>query len=279
MRIHKIITMLAILAGAMTLPACSVNPVTGKKELSLISNQQEIQMGQEAAPQFEQEFGGKVDNSSLQQYVNTVGQRVASRSDRTDMPYEFAVLNSDVPNAFALPGGKIFITAGLMSAMQNERELAAVLGHEIGHVAYKHSVKGLQRQLGAQVFIDVVGAVVGADKKEAAQAAAKVSGAMLNLRYSRTDEYQADSIGIVYMQRAGYNPWGMVQMLTVLNNLGQSESSFKEMFQTHPMTTKRVDEARNTVQQKYPGVSAGSEETASGDFLRAKASLPVQKSK
>lgn len=242
-----VVTLLALAAG------CGRNPVTGQRELSLVSTEQEIQMGAEAAPQFESEFGGLVQDSELQQYVNDVGQRVAGVSERPEMPYTFAALRSDVPNAFALPGGKIYITLGLLREMQSERELAAVLAHEVGHVAYRHNVQQLQRQMGAQVLAQLVGALAGGSSQQAAEAATQVVAGMANLKYSRENEYESDEIGIHYLAKANYNPYGMVDMLTALEQLSEREGGrFSEMFQTHPITSRRVERAREIVRDNYP---------------------------
>jgi len=249
MRCH-LMTLCATVAAGLLLPAaggCSTNPVTGRRELILVPRDQEIAMGDEAAPQFAKEFDGPVANSTLQTYVQAVGAKVAAVSDR-EMPYEYTLLASDVPNAFALPGGKIFVTAGLMRRMANERQLAAVLGHETGHVANRHNVKGMQRQVGVTVLAELAGAVVGEDKGKAAKAAAAIVGNMASLRYTRSDEYEADKTGITYMARAGYNPHGMVELLTVLLNMSESEpGTLTEMFQTHPLTSKRIEEAKGII--------------------------------
>jgi len=237
----------ALLAASVFVGGCSTNPVTGRRELSLISTSQEIQMGAEAAPQFEKEFDGRVENPILQSYVQAIGGRVAAVSDR-EMPYEFTLVRSKVPNAFALPGGKIFLTAGLMSRMTNERQLAAVLGHEVGHVAAKHNVKGLQRQMGASVLVQIAGMILSGTEGQVAQGAAKIAAGMANMKYGRDDEYQSDQLGIKYMARAGYNPWGMVELLLVLKSLSDSEgSTLTEMFQTHPLTGKRISEAEEAI--------------------------------
>ena len=240
----------ALLGASAILGGCSTNPVTGRRELSLISTSQEIEMGTEAAPEFEKEFEGRVPNQELQSYVQEVGGRVAAVSDR-EMPYEFILVRSKVPNAFALPGGRIFITAGLMSRMTNERQLAAVLGHETGHVAAKHNVNGLQRQMGAAVLVQVAGMILSGTEGQVAQGAAKIVAGMATMKYGRDDEYQADQLGIKYMARAGYNPWGMVELLNVLKSLSDSEgSTLTEMFQTHPLTGKRISEAEDAVKDK-----------------------------
>jgi len=234
----RLCVLLVIFLTLISAAGCQTDP-TGKRVLVLISRDQEISLGEEAAPEFEKEFGGRVPNEQLQSYVSMIGGKVAAVSDR-DMPYEYTLVASDVPNAFALPGGKIFITAGLMRLMNNERELAAVLGHETGHVAAFHSVQGMQRQMGAQVLIDLAGRAAGKGEG-AAEAAAQVVTTMANLKYSRDDEYGADVLGVKYMTRAGYNPWGMVELLTILLNLQEDEpGKIGEMLQTHPVSSKRI---------------------------------------
>jgi len=248
------------------LGGCEVNPATGEKELILISQEQEIAMGEQAAPEFADQFGGEVRDSTVQQYVRNVGQAVAEVADRK-MPYEFTLLNSDVPNAFALPGGKVFVTAGLVSVMTNERQLAAVLGHEIGHVCAKHNVKGLQRQMGAEILASIAASAVGGEAGKAAEVGAKVAGGIINLRYSRKDEYQADELGIRYMSRAGYSPWGMVELLRRLEELRSSGGTLPEFFQTHPDVDKRIDRAQEIVRRNYAGYSAEGPDPHLGRFV------------
>ena len=259
-----------LLMGPVFGAGCVTNPVTGRKELILISEQQELALGASAAPKFEKEFGGGVPNARLQAYVSEIGARVSRVSDRP-MPYEFRLVASKIPNAFALPGGKIFLTAGLMSRMGNERQLAAVLGHETGHVAARHNVKGMQRQMGAAVLVEIAARAAGADKGEAAKTAAEVVASVANLKYSRDDEYQADAIGITYMTRAGYNPWGMVELLTVLEKMSAAEPGlFGDMFQTHPLSRKRIDQARQSIESNdaYKTYSPTAPDPNTARFLR-----------
>jgi len=241
--VRKPILLVCCLLALPALLGCTANPVTGRRELILISREQEIAMGREAAPQFEKEFGGRVPNPTLQQYLESVGAKLAAASDRP-MPYSYTLLKSDVPNAFALPGGPVFITAGLMRRMTSERQLAAVLGHETAHVAARHSVKQMQKQIGAQLLVEIVGRIGGPDKGGAAADVAKIVTTAATLKYSRDDEYQADAVGIRYAARAGYNPWGMVELLNVLMSLAEREpGTFGEMFQTHPLSSKRIQQA------------------------------------
>jgi len=253
--------LLALTAG------CSVNPATGERELILIDTAQEIAIGNEAAPQFVEEFDGLVANAALQKYVAGVGASIAAVADR-EMPYRYALLASDTPNAFALPGGKIYVTAGLMRRMTNERQLAAVLGHETGHVVHRHNVKGIQQQMGAQVLVELAQKILGGQEGQAAGAAAQVVAGMANLKYSRTYEYQADALGVRYMAKAGYNPYGMVELLTVLLKMSESEpGSLEEMFQTHPLTSKRIEEVQGIIKDQHAGASPSRPDPKAGQFL------------
>jgi len=270
-----------LLAGCLALLglsiACSVNPVTGKRELMLISTEQEISMGLQAGPQFEAQFDGPVPDEGLQRYVSEIGMKLVANCDRKDLPYEFKCVRSAIPNAFALPGGKVFVTAGLIACMSNERQLAAVLGHEIGHVNARHNVKGMQRQMGSELFGKMVAQMASgqeADKAEKAKGAAQFVAGMVTMKYGRDDEYQADSLGIKYMARSGWNPQGMVELLEVLLAMHDKEpSSLEEMFQTHPLTSKRVAEAKETVAKDFPQAKAGEADpnVKTFDQMKAKA--------
>ncbi len=268
MKTNQMQMVLGLLLVGFVMAGCKTNPVTGKKELVLIPESQEIAMGVQNAPEFENEFKGKVANDTVQQYVSRVGQKIAAHADRK-MPYEYAVLQSDVPNAFALPGGKIYITAGLLSRMTNERQLAAVLGHETVHVSAGHSVQSLQNQIGASVLAEIAEKAVGSKYGGAAGTATKFVGGMANLKYSRNDEYEADRYGIVYMARAGYNPWGMPELLQVLQDMSDSEPSrWAEMMQTHPLTSKRIEKAREEVKSNFSKYSADEADPQAGDFMK-----------
>jgi len=268
-----------LLIGVVGVAGCTRNPATGKRQLILISRDQEIAMGNQAAGEFEKEFGGKVPNSRLQAYVRSVGRKLAEVSDRP-MPYEFTLVASKVPNAFALPGGRIFVTAGLMSRMENERELAAVLAHETAHVAAMHNVQALQRQVGAGLLIELAGWAAGQDKQKVAEAAAEIVTGMVGLKYSRKEEYQADEYGIRYMVRAGYNPYGMIELLTTLKNLSDTEGgTLSEMFRTHPLTQNRIDRAAGHISRDYKAYSPNRRDPHATVFKRHRRALIAEMEK
>ena len=250
---NRLYGLLGFILALGLMAGCAVNPVTGKKELSIISEQEEIELGREAAPEVEKQFGGLYPDSGLQAYVNQVGLRVAQTSHRPHLPYEYGVLNTEVINALALPGGKIYITRGLLKRLDNEAELAAVLGHETGHVTAKHSVHHLQRQLGISLILTAIDYTLSKDNPTRLRALAQVSASLVNLSYSRDDEYQADELGVEYAYRAGYDPWAMLGVLQTLHEAQEREpSEFEEFMHTHPLTSKRIEEVEERLEDDYP---------------------------
>ena len=273
MKYYRRLSVIALGLLAVLPLGCTRSAVTGKKEFIAISTEQEIAMGQQAGPEIEKEFDNKVASENLQKYVASIGGKLAEVSDRP-MPYEFALLASDVPNGFALPGGKIYVTAGLVSRITNERQLAAVLAHEVVHVADKHSVKGLQRQMGAAILVELAGAAAGSDKAQTAEAAAKLATGVTNLKYGRNDESRSDAYGVTYMVRAGYNPWGMVELLELLQSLSNAEQGlFGDFFASHPLTSKRIDEVREIIASDYGGFSPDTPDPNTGRFMEMRGLL------
>jgi predicted Zn-dependent protease len=257
-----------LLAGLIALPALAATSGCGM----LISPEQEIAMGEQAAPEFEKEFGGRVEDAALQQYVSDVGMSVAAKCDR-ELPYEYLLVRSKDVNAFALPGGKIFLTAGLMARMTNERQVAAVLGHETGHCCARHNVKAMERQLGVALAAEIA-ARVFSDSPLPAGDITKIVGAVANLKYSRDDEYEADQRGIEYMSQAGYNPYGMVELLTVLKDLSEREpGTLEEMFSTHPLPANRIDKAREAIEDDHESAAPDAADPHRDRFLQMRARL------
>ncbi len=261
MRFHKNyfrrLTWLALVICCGLLPACAVNPVTGEQEIVLMSEQQELAMGARYYPETTQINNGLVPHDqALQTYVSQVGHKLARQSHRPGIPWEFNVVNSDQVNAFALPGGKISLTRGLIAKMDSEDEMASVLAHEIGHVTARHSVAQYTR--GVFISLAVAGAglaLANSDYKEAGALAAGVAGGLLMLSYSRDQERQADDLGYAYMVKAGYNPVGQVKTFEVFQKLNKSEPSFiAAMLSSHPLTTERIQAAHQRVAAATPAV-------------------------
>jgi len=247
--IKRFLICLALLTGLGSFLGCAVNPATGKNDLILISDASERSMGERSAPDFEKEFEGRHPNIHLQGYIHQIGSELAKASDRT-IPHQFVLLNSEIPNAFALPGGKIYITAGMMRAVENEMQLAAVLAHEIAHIAARHNIKALQRQMGASVLVNIVSRLENVDTS--GQMVAELVTNLTYLRYSRKDEHEADLLGANYLIKAGMDPWGMIEMLQVLERLSPSESQGGiTLFRTHPLTSDRIKQAEKVVLSEF----------------------------
>jgi predicted Zn-dependent protease len=237
---------LTILALILVTLSCAINPVSGKRELMLFSEKQEIAMGQETDQQIRQQFG-IYESKGLQDYISGVGQKIVPYSHRPNLTYHFAVLDTPVVNAFAAPGGYIYVTRGILALMGSEAELAVVLGHEMGHVAARHSMKQLSGQVLAQVGL-VVGSILSKDIRKLAGLAG-IGMQLLFLKFSRSDEYQADSLGIDYARKAQYAPGEMLRFFTALENMvadsgGQSIPTF---LSTHPMTNDRIAKVKELI--------------------------------
>ncbi len=237
---------LGVMMGAGS-GGCSTNPATGRSQLNLLSRQQEIQMGTEAQSQLTTEYGGEVKDQQLRAYVERVGMSMVpyTEADYADLPWEFTLLDSDVINAFALPGGKVFVSRGLAQKMTNEAQLAAVLGHEIGHVTARHANDRISRQL---VLAGVVaGAAVAAGQSDddllrvGVPVLVGAAGTGFALSFDRGQETESDKLGMRYMTRAGYDPRGMLQLMEILEAESGAPSQ-PEWLSTHPLPSTRIRE-------------------------------------
>lgn len=228
-----------IAVAMAALVGCATNPVTGRRELSLISESQEIQMGQQYAVEVRQSTG-LVPDSALQQYVRAIGLRMARASERPNLPWSFDVLDDPAVNAFALPGGSIFVTRGILGYMQNEAELATVLGHEIGHVTAKHSVQQISRAQLAQGLLGV-GSILSSEVAAVAGIASQGLG-VLFLKYGRDAETQADDLGFKYSLADNYDVRAMRSMFEMLGRVSSAGGSGKlpQWLSTHPDPENRV---------------------------------------
>ncbi len=240
---------LVILLSCLFLYGCAVNPVTGKNELSIVSEAQEISIGAENyVPSRQMQGGDYTVNPELSAYVSEIGQKLAAVSDR-ELPYEFAVLNNSIPNAWALPGGKIAVNRGLLLELNNEAELAAVLGHEIVHAAARHGAQQMERGMmlqGALIATSI--AVQGYDYGSLAVEGAKLAANLVHTKYGRADELEADYYGMQYMARAGYDPMAAVGLQETFVRLSEKQSHnwLSGLFASHPPSQERVDTNRKT---------------------------------
>lgn len=253
-----LVVVLAVVAAG-----CSVNPVTGEKQLSLIGESQELAMGAEQYVPTQQTQGGQfyVD-PELGLYVSEVGRKMAAVSDRPDLPYEFVVLNSSVPNAWALPGGKIAINRGLLTELENEAQLASVLGHEIVHAAARHSVQRMQQGMLISAGVAGLGFALSDNEWAGLIMGGAALGAQLALaQYSQGDELESDHYGILYMKEAGYDPAAAVELQEIFLRLseGRNPGFVEGLFATHPPSAKRVQENRELAQKIGTGGYRGEE--------------------
>ncbi len=241
---------LLLLMLFVSLAGCAVNPVTGKKELSLVSEQQELAIGaQQYAPARQTQGGDYNVDPALTSYVSQVGQRLAAVSDRK-LPYEFKVLNNSVPNAWALPGGKISINRGLLTELESEAELAAVLGHEIVHAAAKHSASRMSQGMLLQAGVmGVALATQGSDYAQLANMTAGLGAQLVVQKYGRDAEREADFYGTRFMARAGYDPYAAVTLQETFLRLseGRRQTWVEGLFASHPPSAERVANNRSLV--------------------------------
>ncbi len=266
------------LSGALlcaALAACSTNPVTGEKDLMLVGEETELSIGaQQYAPMRQSEGGDYVMDPALTAYVQGVGNRLAAVSDRK-LPYEFSVLNNTIPNAWALPGGKIAVNRGLLVELKSEAELAAVLGHEIVHAAARHSAQQMSRGMLAQGGL-LAAQVAASDSDYGGlyMAGAGLAAQLALQKYGRDAELEADRYGIEYMKRAGYDAQGAVSLQeTFVRMSGNKESSwFDGLFASHPPSQERLEANRRLAAKLPPGGELGAEAfaTAMAATMKAK---------
>lgn len=227
--------------------SCAVNPVTGKKELSLISEQQEFAIGKETDGQVRGQYGVYADDP-MSGYVTASGKDIAVHTHRPNLPYRFAVLDSPVINAFAVPGGYVYLTRGILALMNSEAEMAVVLGHELGHVNARHSVRKMSQMILFQAGLAIGNAISDTFAKISGIAGIGVS--LLFLKFSRDDEREADSLGVAYARSAGYDPSRMVDFFDALERMGDlsGKNSLPGFLSTHPLTKERVRNVRALLQ-------------------------------
>lgn len=241
--------LLIIVVTYLFCTGCAVNPITGDEELMFISEKQDIEIGRHYAPEIEKQMGGRIDNNDLQQYIDSVGQRVARVSQKPNLEYHFVALNHRSVNAFALPGGYLFVTLGMLENLQTEAQLAAVLAHEIVHVVARDTANMMSNEIGLNLLI--MGAAVAGGSE--AMTTAQVATMVLGLQYSKSDERQADLGGMKYMVRAGYDPQGMVEIMQILESRRQDMRD--DFMSTHPSPINRVGYLKRRIHSRYANLT------------------------
>jgi len=227
---------------------CAVNPITGEDELMFISENQDIKIGQKYAPEIEKQLGGKIDDESLQNYIDSVGQRIARISHRPNWEYHFTAVEHEMINAVALPGGYIFVTKGMLEKLTTEAQLAALLAHEIVHVTARHSSAAISKQMGLS-FLLFGATAAGTKIPQDAARAAGLALQLIGLKYSRENERMADVAGLDYMVVAGYNPYGAVELHQMLQK--QDKVRPAEFLSSHPSPKNRIISLNARIQTRY----------------------------
>lgn len=241
----SVLTLALVLAGT----ACATNPVTGRRELSLISEPQEIQMGREAS-QGDLRRVGTVTSPAVQELVRRIGTQMAAKSERPNLPWEFHVLDDAAVNAFAYPGGFIFVTRGLLTHLNSEAQLAEVIGHEIGHVTAKHSVAQMSQAQLAQ--IGLVGATVFSPTIAKYGDLLGTGASLLFLKFGRDDELQADALGFRYSLAQGYDVRESPKVFETLGRLSGGGGRIPEWQSTHPDPGNRIQRAQQRIADTPP---------------------------
>ncbi len=251
------IAMVSALLLAAWLIACAINPVTGKRELMLLSENDELALGQQTDQEVVQTYG-LYEDSRLNAYVSDIGQRMGKLTHRPNLPYQFKVLDTPVINAFAVPGGYVYLTRGILAYLNDEAELAGVIGHELGHVAARHTAQQYSKQQLAQIGLGV-GMIFSEDFRRYA-GLAQFGVSMLFLKFSRDNERQADDLGVEYSSKMAYDANRMASFFGTLERLSpeNASSGLPEWFSTHPNPVDRLGAVKRGTQAwqaKMPGTT------------------------
>ncbi|MDD5506666.1 MAG: M48 family metallopeptidase [Candidatus Omnitrophica bacterium] len=241
---HKI-SFVILTCGLIFLNGCTTiyNPATGQKETLFIDTETEISLGSDMAKEIRREMK-IINDPKMQKRLEGIAERIAAVSDRQDLIYNFNIVDEKEFNAFAIPGGSVYINSGLMAAA-NDDELAAVIGHEVGHIAARHSVKRLQAVLGYQLLSSIA---LGISGQEQVLEAVDVVFNVVVLGYSRKDEFLADKLGVKYASSAGFNPNGMITFFQKLKQEGKSTNFNLVFLSSHPPIDERIKQAQNEIQ-------------------------------
>jgi predicted Zn-dependent protease len=234
------------------------NPITGKTQAIALSPRQEVALGLSTAPRMAQQFGGPDADAQGQALVRSVGEKLVRSGPAASTPYEYKftlLADRRTINAFALPGGPIFITRALYDKLGNEAQLAGVLGHEIGHVVGRHSAEKLAQARLGQTIVGAVGVATSdgySRRGNAGYAAAAIVNKMVQLSYSRDDESQSDSLGVRFMSEAGYDPRALIEVMEILKRASGGKSR-SEFMSSHPDPGNRAQAIRGEIEQRFPG--------------------------
>lgn len=260
MKIHQFVIVLVLL-----LSSCARNPVTGKKELSLMSESQELALGKESDPAIIAQFG-LYNNQALQDFINQKGKEMAAISHRPNLPYEFKILDSPVVNAFAVPGGYVYFTRGIMGHFNNEAEFAGVLGHEIGHITAKHGARQQRDQLLGQLLL-IGGVIFSKDFRNFADIAQQGLGVLM-LKFSRDHETESDKLGVDYSTKIGYDARHMAGFFKTLKKLSGDDGRIPTFLSTHPDPGDRFNNVNRLAAEAQQSLDPATLKTNRNNYLR-----------
>jgi len=255
-----------ILLSSLIFLTCAVNPVTRKWNFMLISTEREVEYGKKADVEITEKYG-YYDDESLQDYINEVGQKIATVCDRKDINYHFTVVDSPEINAFALPGGYIYITRGILAQINSEAEMAGVLGHETGHVTARHSAQQISKALSYKI-VAAGASIIYPPAQQWSQISDFIFGAIQS-GYGRDFELQSDELGVKYNDRANYNPKAVSAFLNHLKMNEEGKPVFHGLFASHPDTAERVEKA-NALAEKVMSESGKSDYSQGRDEYLSK---------
>lgn len=271
---RKILNMVLVVSFVF-LVGCAANPVTGKKEIRLVSTGQEVALGKATAQQVVNEFG-VYDDPELHEYINEVGQKLVNVCERKEITYYFTVLDTPMVNAFAAPGGFVFVTRGILKELDDEAQLTGVMGHEIGHVVYRHGAKRLEKAFGYQAIILLGEIFTKQDLSQLSQYTDFLFSLML-LGYSKKNEFEADNSGVRFSLAAGYDPRGMVEFFEKLKAMEEKPpSKFETLFRSHPPTGDRIERVQLYIDQV--GLEGAELVRNQERFKKLTKNLPAEKS-
>ncbi len=239
----------------------------------LLSTSDEITVGSRIQPEFERLLGGKVKDESVQRYVQRVGQRIASVAGRR-LPYEFAVLRPDVPNYFVLPGGKIYLTKGLLAMLEDERQLAGVLANAVGHACHRQPVKAMFKRMKAGMYLAVAKLAIEDPDESGYRTAIRLARELILSEATRRDEMQADALAVQYLARADYSPWGLphAQRMLYQRCIDQPKKMTK-LYQSHPLTFRRMKLTKVAVEVDYAYYDRSRPSPTQDDYAAVRQSL------
>lgn len=269
----RTIHVLATLVLLLVVAGCKTNSATGRSQLIGLSIEREIALGAEAQPQFLGQNGGEIPSTEILNYVRGIGAQLAStvEPEYRDLPWEFHVIDSAQINAFALPGGKVFFSRGLMEQMSNEAQLAAVLGHEVGHVTGRHISEKVGQSTAAAVGVAILGGAASIsdnDYLKVLGVGAQAGSGLYLLKFGRDQESEADALGTRYMAANGWNPVGMLQVMEILGKASKGNQNW-EILATHPHPETRFARVEQIIKEDYPNYNDPSAYTFNQDRFQS----------